>query len=298
MSLSLSTNMSILFTDHVHEFRRLRAEFWNTPGVHEELKAYEACDNDHEYKILKGLVPKPLVGRVTNDFGPAWQKSDTFFTDFPTHNVPQRVLSSTEHSHIICNVACHDTRLYSSDVDPSSSDKTAAAGMSYMHLLVIPSSKVYNAVSHLNPDLITEMKTHFWDFWVRDDSINKINRAIHDAMERRYAEVADAYQRNDNSTAPRRLAHLDAVMEECRISAVNFANTLRATRNSVDVVYGFHSHPHHSVGHLHMHVLLADPLFRTNSTLAHDRKTLSFEAVEHVLGAEEAESKSYGIRHC
>lgn len=52
MCLSLSANMSIQFTDHVHEFRRLRAEFWNTPGVHEELKAYEACDNDYEYKIL------------------------------------------------------------------------------------------------------------------------------------------------------------------------------------------------------------------------------------------------------
>lgn len=52
MYLSLSTNMSIQFTDHVNEFRRLRAEFWNTPSVHEELKAYEARDNDYEYKIL------------------------------------------------------------------------------------------------------------------------------------------------------------------------------------------------------------------------------------------------------
>ncbi|KAF7426465.1 hypothetical protein PC9H_008834 [Pleurotus ostreatus] len=287
--------MSMQFTDHVRKFRRFRAEFWNTPGVQEELKAYEACDNDYEYKILKGLVPKSLVGRVTNDFGPAWQKSDTFFTDFPEHNVPERVLSSTEDSHIICNVACHDTRLYSSDIDPSSSDKTAAAGMSQVDIanvltrsgiLTAIGHTVYNAVSHLNPDLITEMKIHFWDFWFSDGSINKIIHAIHDAMERRYTEVADAYQRNDNSTAPQRLALLDAVMEECRISAVDFAKTLRATKNRVDVAYGFHSHPHHSVGHLHMHVLLADPQFRTYSTLAHDWKTLSFEAVEYVLGAE------------
>lgn len=61
--------------------------------------------------------------------------------DFRERNVPKRVLSSTKHSYIICNIACHDTRLYASDIDPSSSDKTAAAGMSYMHLLVIPSSK-------------------------------------------------------------------------------------------------------------------------------------------------------------
>ncbi|KAG9221959.1 hypothetical protein CCMSSC00406_0009167 [Pleurotus cornucopiae] len=133
------------------------------------------------------------------------------------------------------------------------------------------------------------MKAHFLDFWNRDDSVNKVNRAIHDAMERRYAEVARAYQRSNSSTAPQRLALLDAVIEECRISAVNFANTLRTNTSATDVVFGFHSHPHHSVGHLHMHVLLADPQFRTYSTLAHDWKTLSFEAVEHVLGEEEAE---------
>ncbi|KDQ25403.1 hypothetical protein PLEOSDRAFT_169437 [Pleurotus ostreatus PC15] len=44
---------------------------------------------------------------------------------------------------------------------------------------------VYNAVSHLDRSLITEMKTHFWDFWFSDGLINKINHAIHDAMERR-----------------------------------------------------------------------------------------------------------------
>ncbi|KAJ8701542.1 hypothetical protein PTI98_000310 [Pleurotus ostreatus] len=43
---------------------------------------------------------------------------------------------------------------------------------------------VYNAVSHLDCSLITEMKTHFWDFWFSDGLINKINHAIHDAMER------------------------------------------------------------------------------------------------------------------
>ncbi len=52
MSLSLSADMSMRFIDHVKEFRRLRAEFWNTASVHEELRAYEARDNDYEYKIL------------------------------------------------------------------------------------------------------------------------------------------------------------------------------------------------------------------------------------------------------
>ncbi|KAL4256014.1 hypothetical protein AB1N83_012494, partial [Pleurotus pulmonarius] len=172
--------------DHINEFRRLRAEFWNIPGVYDELQAYETRDDNYKYQILKGLVPAPLVGSVTTEVEPAWRTSDTFFTDFPEHNVPKRVLSSTKHSHIICNVACHDTRLYASDIDPSSSDKTAAAGMSYMHLLVIPSSKVYNAVALPNAALITEMRAHFEDFWRRDDSLNRVVNAIHDTMERRY----------------------------------------------------------------------------------------------------------------
>ncbi|KAJ8694017.1 hypothetical protein PTI98_008950 [Pleurotus ostreatus] len=292
---SLNASMILDNADHINEFRRLRAEFWSIPGVYEELRAYETRDDNYKYQILKGLIPTPLVGSVTTEVGPAWQASDTFFTGFPEHNVPKRVLSSTKHSHIICNVACHDTRLYASDIDPSASDKTAAAGMSYMHLLVIPSSKVYNAVALPNTELITEMKAHFQDFWRRDDSLNKVINAIHDTMERRYIEVARAYQVADSSTAPRRMAHLDAVMSSCRNSAASFANMLRTTWNSglqdgKDLVFGFHSHPHHSVGHLHMHVLLDDAKFRTHSTLAHDWKTLSFATVEYVLGGGSTES--------
>ncbi|KAF4586592.1 hypothetical protein EYR40_010604 [Pleurotus pulmonarius] len=260
MCLSLSADMSMRFIDHVKEFRRLRAEFWNTPGVHEELRAYEARDNDYEYKILKGLIPKPLVGRTTNDIGPAWQKSDTFFTVRLAINTVAR-----PGIYIVCIYRI--------------STLTMTLDAYYL----------YNAVSHLDRSLITEMKTHFWDFWFSDGSINKIIHAIHDAMERRYTVVAEAYQRNDAATAPQRLAHLDAVMEECRISAADFAKKLRAGRNRVDIVYGFHAHPHHSVGHMHMHVLLADPRFRTQSTLAHDWKTLPFEAVEYVFHREEIE---------
>ncbi|KDQ32253.1 hypothetical protein PLEOSDRAFT_165521 [Pleurotus ostreatus PC15] len=54
---------------------------------------------------------------------------------------------------------------------------------------------VYNAVSHLDRSLITEMKTHFWDFWFSDGSINKINHAIHDTMER-YGEWSESMSFN------------------------------------------------------------------------------------------------------
>ncbi|KAF9492956.1 hypothetical protein BDN71DRAFT_1509055 [Pleurotus eryngii] len=293
MSFSLSINVSAQRGYNINRFRHLRSEFLRIAGVHEELDAYGARDSQYAYQILSGLVPMPLVGKVTNGVGPAWQMSDTFFTDFPDHNAPDRVLSSTNGSYIICNVACYDKRLYSSDIDPSSTDRSAAAGMSYMHLLVIPSSKLYNAVALSDSDAITEMRAHFLDFWDRDGSISKIINAIHTAMERRYADVARAYQMNNSSTASERIARLDVVMSGCRRSAANFANMLRASKNNADLVFGFHPHPHHSVGHLHMHVLLHDLEFRKYSTLEHDWKTIPFGAVEHVLD-EEAEPKVPG----
>ncbi|KDQ27975.1 hypothetical protein PLEOSDRAFT_168089 [Pleurotus ostreatus PC15] len=78
-----------------------------------------------------------------------------------------------------------------------------------------------------------------------------------------------------------------------KICSHDFANMLRASKNNVDLVFGFHSHPHHSVGHLRMHVLLHDFDFRTCSTLEHDWKTIPFGAVEDVLD-EEAEPKVPG----
>lgn len=98
---SLNASMISDNADHINEFRLLRAEFWSTPGVYEELQAYETRDDDYKYQILwvppflpqsphrsdqcllskrKGLVPTPLVGSVTTEVGPAWQASDTFFT--------------------------------------------------------------------------------------------------------------------------------------------------------------------------------------------------------------------------
>lgn len=131
---------------------------------------------------------------------------------------------------------------------------------------------MYNAVSLPNTDLIAEMKNHFVNFWDRDDSVDKVIHAIDDAMERRYSEVAGS----------QRVADLEAVIED-RISATNFGNELRKNgRDAAHIFFWFHPHPYHSVGHLHMHVLLD----LTHSTLAHDSKTLSFAAVEQVLGAE------------
>lgn len=58
--------------------------------------------------------------------------------DFRKHNPERRVLSVSDESLIIRNRASHDVRQYTAEFDPGGKDKTAAAGMSYIHLLVIP----------------------------------------------------------------------------------------------------------------------------------------------------------------
>lgn len=49
---SLNASMILNYADHINEFRRLRAEFWNIPGVYDELEAYETRDDNYKYQIL------------------------------------------------------------------------------------------------------------------------------------------------------------------------------------------------------------------------------------------------------
>ncbi|KAJ8481839.1 hypothetical protein ONZ45_g15169 [Pleurotus djamor] len=277
---------------HLGEVTKLREEFLANPDAIRELKAYEAREDNCAYVILKGLIPPALVGQSSNGIGMPWRKSDTFFTDYALHYPRQRILSESENSYIICNNAAHDVRLYSSDVNLSGVDKSSSAGMSYMHLLVIPKSKaseppnscqhphlVYNVVSLKDSTIIDELETHFRDFWRRADAVALVNDAINETMERRYNDLIESYRRSDNT---QRIAHLYTVMLACRSSAKSFATQLSLMEDR-DVVFGFHAHPHASVGHLHMHVLLNDGSFRHHSTFAHDWKTVSVKVIRDIL---------------
>ncbi len=52
MSFSLSTNVSAQRRYNINRFRHHRSEFLRTAGVHEELDAYGARDNQYTYQIL------------------------------------------------------------------------------------------------------------------------------------------------------------------------------------------------------------------------------------------------------
>ncbi|KAJ8694023.1 hypothetical protein PTI98_008956 [Pleurotus ostreatus] len=270
--------------------------FWSGPNVRKELEAYAKADDDFRYEILQGFIPKPLVGKVTTGYGPPWKRSDTFFTDFKAHYPSERILHETDKSLIICNHASHDVRLYKEDIDPTGTDKSPAAGMSYMHLLVIPVARVYNAVALEDGDCIEEMREHFKTFWREPDSKEKIIAAINETMDRRYKEILTAYDKAEasaetsdateghNNPSEERRKHLEDVMVKCRQYASQCADLLRKMDQEYSDYMGFHPHPTTSVGHLHMHVLFMDrPEFRTNSTSAHDGKTIPARVVLRVI---------------
>ncbi|KAJ8489596.1 hypothetical protein ONZ45_g13524 [Pleurotus djamor] len=180
--------------EKIDDFGRLFDAFARSEKLKDELQKFE---NGEEFTpiFLKGFIPKPLVGTTIGGIptGPPWKPSDTFFTDYEIHNPPERILSATEKSYIICNNAAHDTRLYTEEVDASGQDKRAVAGMSYMHLLVIPKGRIYNAVTIEDPAVITEYIEHFTKFWKEGYKGRKpvaiVNEAIEFALEKRISDL-------------------------------------------------------------------------------------------------------------
>ncbi|KAJ3507766.1 hypothetical protein NLJ89_g6120 [Agrocybe chaxingu] len=273
-------------------FLQKRQEFWKDPASAGDLEAYARRDDTHEYTVLKGFIPPTLVGKETPRGQSHWRKSDTFFTDF-AKNYPDQVLSESEDSLIIGNTASHDTRQYLAKWDRDGKDRTASAGMSYMHLLVIPKreilfffkKKVYNVVSLGSPAIIEEMIAHFWRFWESPESRSKITWWLKEAVERRAASVVDTL----TSQTPTLVDEFQSIMKEVLASTEKFARTLRELRASEDdksLVFGFHPAPEASIGHLHMHIVLAAAEFREFSTRAHDWKTIPAKTVVELISGE------------
>ncbi|KAL0945583.1 hypothetical protein HGRIS_014742 [Hohenbuehelia grisea] len=277
------------------DFRKLREEFKANPDAGAELAAYERGDDSHEYGVLKGLIPEALVGSSpSRSDGPSWRKSDTFFTRYQDRNPPELVLSESPDSLIIRNDKSHDVRLYEPLYDPDSKDKTTSAGMSYLHLLVIPRTKVYNAVSVDNAECIREMIKHFERFWLEGDACDRAIKLVDQATEDRIRTLEEAMhdgKRPEGATTE----GLRDLCEAVRSSSVEFAQSLRKTSTAIRTdqksfestfFYGFHAHPNASIGHLHMHVLPFDESLRRHSTRAHDWKTIPAQAIIDVIEQE------------
>jgi len=267
-----------------------RRTFKENPGSAADLEAYSICDNAHNYTVLKGFIPQALVGKKTPGGQGHRGKSDTFFSDF-LKNHPDQVLSESEESLVIGNIASHDTRQYLATWDTDGKDRTAAAGMSYMHLLVIPKRRVYNAVALDDTVIIDEMMAHFRRFWITPNSVDKVIGWLNTAVERRASAVRDSLK----SHAADRIDKFDIVMKDILASSEEFASKLRLLQNPEDdnlLFFGFHPAPEASIAHLHMHVILMGAEFRKFSTHVHDWKTIPVQAVIEVID-EEARTSTY-----
>ncbi|PPQ94834.1 hypothetical protein CVT25_007471 [Psilocybe cyanescens] len=262
-------------------FVQRRKEFKSNPEAASDLEAYTRHDNAHNYTVIKGLIPPPLVGKKCPGGTSVWHKSDTFFTDFKI-NHPAQVLSESEESLVIGNTASHDMRQYLAKWDPDGKDKTPSAGMSYVHLLVIPKSRIYNIVAMDDTAIIDEMLAHFERFWKSPESIDKTTVWLQTAVENR----ATAARKSLESRFPDHLDDFDKTTNDVRQSAEQFHQSLcRAHSQPVDKLFGFYFHPapDASIAHLHMHVVLKAKEFREFSTYAHDWKSIPVHDVTEVI---------------
>jgi Scavenger mRNA decapping enzyme C-term binding len=131
------------------------------------------------------------------------------------------------------------------------------------------------------------MIDHFRAFWDSEtsDSIQKCIDRSNLAVDERYEVVINGILKENAHNATERVAAFDRVMEAVRETGWEFANAIRELKSG-DFVFGFHPHPEHSIGHLHMHVLPASSKFRTYSTKAHDSKTIPADVVVEVINEE------------
>ena len=133
------------------------------------------------------------------------------------------------------------------------------AAMSFVHLLVVPIERVYNiATMHGEEDLNLLM-------YMRDTTLSALGQTEF------RQKVADAiHQQNSEKVST------DAFLEAMR--------RFRDAKNH-DFSFWFHEHPKHSVGHLHMHVLLDTTL--TDAFKIHKHKNMSFDDAVHKFYVED-----------
>lgn len=247
----------------------MRKEFRDDLRSDIELEAWKQRKPDHEYALLnkhnKYFVPFEFVGEPSS--GSRWSKTDTYLSEFRKHNPSGLILSESELSYVVGNIASYDGRQY------SEKDKQ---GQGFAHCLVIPKARVYNIVDPAackdGCALIKEMKKHFEDFW------NGNNR--HRLLHQTYCVM---YKRHTLAEKDIRGYDANKIVKDFWGIAKSFEKL-----TADDFTYGFHVYPYNSIGHLHMHVFPHRRTFRQWSTYEHDWKTVPLKAI---LDVESEDSK-------
>ena len=193
--------------------------------------------------------------------------------EYEQQNPESMILDSTSDSYIICNFESYDTRQYPKWLNEKYKDKTPE-GQGFGHTLVIPRKRIFNIV---DPEatandcaVLKEMKSHFTSFWSLPANRVKLLLSVKDNFDMQNQRLEAKDESEYRATSP-------PVLEDYHDMAKRFLKL-----EAEDFTFGFHPHPLHSVGHLHMHVFPKDKVLRSRSSKVHDFKTIPLDAVLEV----------------
>lgn len=188
-------------------------------------------------KYLHGMAPPP--GFPTEFTAPTF----TILNETGAEN-----LYSDEHFCLYLNHALPYRELY-----PNASDR---AGMSFVHLLACPRARIYNAETLETTDrpLLEHMASTVSRLVDSDDFRRKVFDKL---MLKMWPSMHEGFS------------------EEVKAKFSIQSNLWLQRTSGANMGYYFHLHPHHSVGHLHMHCLANN--IRTNNM--HNKKNTPLEDV-------------------
>ncbi|KAL8783476.1 MAG: hypothetical protein Q9213_004613 [Squamulea squamosa] len=276
------------YQEHKKHYRRQRDTFRSDPRALPELEAWRKRDTTMSYQLLnfsgKAFVPSALVGRDCPPHQP-FGKADTFFSEYALHNDESLILSESNHSYIIGNLASYDARQY-----PLAPTEKRPEGQGYCHTLVIPKARIYNVVDPAATDehcfILQELRIHFLQFWATDYGKQAILSRAKKALDDRDRTLLNPPPGDGRGQRPPEYT--------MAVRGAVFADFERLQREFIrlkgeeDFLFGFHVFPDNSIGHLHMHVFPHDNSFRVHSTKDYDYKTIPLQAI---LDVEEEDSK-------
>lgn len=192
--------------------------------------------------------------------------------EFGSHNPTSLILSESQDSYIIGNLASYDKRQYP-EFKPG---EHTPEGQGFGHCFVIPRKRVFNIV---DPDatanhsaLLKEMKAHFITFWKTEDGSPKLLERVRSTFYEQNTKLAS----ND-----RNVGSLDGLLTTLKEDFDTLSKSFLRCKAD-DFEFAFHPYPAISVGHLHMHVFPKKDELRKFSTKSHDWKTIPIEAVLEV----------------
>ncbi|KAL8914711.1 MAG: hypothetical protein Q9171_000724 [Xanthocarpia ochracea] len=226
----------------------------------------------------KAFVPPALIGRAVSPYE-AYAKPDTFFSEYALHNPRSLILSETECSYIIGNMASYDGRQY-----PLAPTEKRPEGQGYCHTLVIPKARIFNVVDPIATNnacaVLQELRTHFLRFWATESGKLAILSRAKKALDDRDHALLDPPPGNGRGQRPPE--YTMAVRTAVFVDFERLQTEFLRLRGEDDFLFGFHVFPENSIGHLHMHVFPHDNSFREHSTKDYDYKTVPLQAILEV----------------